>query len=42
MENDKNYEDYEYGGIYRENRKMKNKGEIREPNKENRENYYGK
>ena len=30
------------GGNYRENRKMKNKGEIREPNKENRENYYGK
>ena len=30
------------GGIYRENRKIKNKGELREPNKENLENYNGK
>ena len=30
------------GGNYRENRKIKNKGEIREPNKKNGENYNGK
>ena len=30
------------GETYRENRQIKNKGKIREPNKENREKDYGK